>query len=130
MKIVFLLSVALIFLFQVSPVAATTMNYTVSWASDLESFTWVSETCSGGGVCTQAFSSVDGNPAGSSEINVSGKNKRNTGYWKKTLTWEDMGVPVGATVNNIDGRFDVKLVQETHAATQSTGLKIYDSADT
>lgn len=111
-----------------SDAVADQVTYTVPWAVDAEGFTWVSESCTG--TCTQAFTSADGNPAGSIYAKVTGRNKKNLGYWSKSLTWQDMGVPTGMTVTDVDGRFDVKLAQETHAATQAIGLKLFDSADT
>ena len=118
------------FLFRqsVTPVRAAVQNYTVNFATSIEGFTYVDESCTG--TCTQGYLGTDGNPSGSLFAKVTARNKKNLGYFKKTLTWEDMGVPAGATVNNVNGSFDVKLFQETHASTQSVGLKIYDGVDT
>jgi hypothetical protein len=108
--------------------AADTATYTVPWLLDAEGFSWTSEQCVG--TCTQAFTVLDGNPAGSVYARVTERNKKTLGYWGKSLTWETMGVPTGSTVTSVDGLFDVKLAEETHAATQAIGLKLFDSGNT
>jgi len=110
-------------------VHADQVTYTISFATDYEGFSWVSTKCTG--TCTQGWYDGDGNPADSVYAKVTERNKVNEGYHKKnTLTWENMGVPAGATVTSIDGKFDVKNAQETHAATHAIGTYLYDSADT
>ena len=107
-------------------------TFTVPFASDLESFSYVSETCTGGGTCTQGHTAADGNPAGSLYVRVQGKNKTNAGYFHRALTWEDMGAPAGATVTQVNGYFDYRHVTDSHAVTgyPLLGLKIYNSAET
>lgn len=113
--------------FIINKAQAASVVYSVPWASGAEGFVWVSESCSG--ICTQGFTAADGNPAGSVFAGIVGRNKKSAGYWKKSLTWEDMGVPAGAAVTAVDGRFDVKLAQETNPTAHLAGLKIFDSTD-
>ncbi|MCG2690981.1 IPT/TIG domain-containing protein, partial [Candidatus Parcubacteria bacterium] len=113
--------------FIINKAQAATVTYSIPWALGAEGFVWVIESCSG--TCTQGFIAADGNPAGSMFAKIAGRNKRSVGYWKKSLTWEDMGVPAGAAVTGVDGRFDVRIAQETNPAAHSVGLKIFDSTD-
>lgn len=60
-----------------------------------------------------------------------GRNDSPNVKWTKSLSWETMGVPTGATVTQIDGSFKYRVVQESHAATQTMGtMQLQDSADT
>lgn len=108
---------------------AAAATYTVNFATTIEGFSYINESCSIGATCTQGYIGTDGNPAGSLYAKVVGRNKKNLGYFKKSLTWENMGVPSGATVTQVDGSFAARLFQETHSATQAAGLKIFNSSD-
>ncbi|MBI2003535.1 MAG: hypothetical protein HYS78_00945 [Parcubacteria group bacterium] len=101
-----------------------------SWDSDLNSWTWTSIVDNGGLASTEGFDGADGNPAGSVFNDMTnGKNKTNEGYFSKTFTWENLGVTAGNIVTQVDGKFDYSHPIETHAAVQSLGLMIYDSAN-
>ena len=50
------------------------------------------------GSATAAFTSGDGNPAGSLRMGVTGRNTAGSGTWTWTGTFEDLGVPAGTTV--------------------------------
>lgn len=51
--------------------------------------------------------------------------------WNKTLTWETMGVPAGATVTMVNGLYKYRVAQETHAATAAMGaMQLRNSDDT
>jgi len=66
-----------------------------TFAADAESWAFtVLDSASG------SYVSGDGNPSGSIDIDNRGRNANDTtGYWEWTGTFEDLGVPVGATVN-------------------------------
>lgn len=50
--------------------------------------------------------------------------------WTKTVSWETMGVPAGATVTQVDGSFKYRQVAESHNATQVMGtMTLRDSSD-
>ena len=59
-----------------------------------------------------------------------GRNDTPVVKWTKTLTWESMGVPSGATVTQVDGNFKYRVAQETHSAVQAMGvMQLRDSGD-
>lgn len=66
------------------------------------------------------------------EQKIAGKNKSNSGnYWTWAGTWENLGVPVGATVTQVN------LITDWHCKTYTTGASsqvgpeaLYDSSDT
>jgi hypothetical protein len=92
-------------------------------------WTYVQTTC--GGTCTNGDVSGDGNPSPSVFASVAGRNKNMAGYFKRTFTWENLGVPVGDTVETVDGQWDDKAVPTAIACTSSTlaGMEIFDSSD-
>jgi hypothetical protein len=108
---------------------ATTTNYTQAFDSG---HGWTYNQLACGGTCSNGDVSGDGNPADSVFSKVTGRNKQQTGYWSKTFTWEDLGVPVGDTVDTVDGQWDSKVISTAVACTSSTtaGVQIFDNADT
>ena len=105
-------------------------NYSEPWASSLDGWSYVQTACTG--TCGQdALLSSDGNPPDSVHNVVTGRNKNETGYWHKSMTWEAMGVPAGDTVDTVDGQWDDKTVCTAVACTSSTtvGIQIFDSAN-
>jgi hypothetical protein len=107
---------------------ATSTNFTEPFASG-HGWTYVQTTC--GGTCTNGDVSGDGNPSPSVFAKITGRNKNMAGYFKKTFTWENLGVPAGETVQTVDGQWDDKAVQTAVACTSSTlaGMEIFDSSD-
>ena len=67
---------------------------TFVFASDAESWSFTT-----GGKSTGAFTSGDGNPSGSLETDSIGRNNTDSSTWTWTGTFEDLGVPSGATIN-------------------------------
>ena len=105
-------------------------NYSEPWASSLDGWSYVQTACTG--TCGQdALLSSDGNPPDSVHNVVTGRNKNETGYWHKSMTWEAMGVPAGDTVDTVDGQWDDKTVCTAVACTSSTtvGIPIFASAN-
>ena len=107
---------------------ATSTNFTEPFASG-HGWTYVQTTC--GGTCTNGDVSGDGNPSPSVFAKIAGRSKTMTGYFKRTFTWEGLGVPTGETVQTVDGQWDDKAVQTAVACTSSTraGMEILDSSD-
>jgi len=105
-------------------------TYTAAFAASIDGFAWTSEVCTG--TCAQGWVSGDGNPSGSVHADVTGRKKRSTGYFYKTMTWEAMGVPSGATVTDVDASFYYKVITNVSGADSgaSWGVKLYDSANT
>jgi hypothetical protein len=107
---------------------AASTNFTEPFASG-HGWTYVQTTC--GGTCTNGDASGDGNPSPSVFAKVTGRNKNMAGYFKRTFTWENLGVPAGDTVETVDGQWDDKAVQTAVACTSNTlaGMEILDSSD-
>ncbi len=80
----------------VIPVSAATVTKTWTFASGAETF--VSST---GAQSTAAWDGTTGNPAGALYTRINGRNVSNANYWEWTGTFENMGVPAGATVTGI-----------------------------
>lgn len=107
---------------------ATSTNFTEPFASG-HGWTYVQTTC--GGTCTNGDVSGDGNPSPSVFAKITGRNKNMAGYFKRTFTWENLGVPAGETVQTVDGQWDDKAVQTAVACTPTSlaGMEIFDSSD-
>jgi hypothetical protein len=107
---------------------AASTNFTEPFASG-HGWTYVQTSCNG--TCTNGDVSGDGNPSPSIYASVAGRNKNMAGYFKKTLTWENLGVPAGDTVETADGQWDDKAVPTAVACNSNTlaGVEILDSAD-
>lgn len=73
-----------------------TLNVTFAFASDAQSFTATAGTNS-----TLTYDGATGNPAGALKSVVSGSNRNDNNSWARTLTYEAMGVPTGATITGI-----------------------------
>ncbi|MFH1193659.1 MAG: hypothetical protein V1661_01550 [bacterium] len=93
-------------------------------SDDLSGFVWQSKECIG--YCTQGFLSKEGNPGGAIFNRASGKAGKNFGEWRKTISWEALGVPAGAKIVAVDGRFDVQMKAQTHLAQETATLRILD----
>ncbi len=50
---------------------------------------------------TLSYDAGTGNPAGALKVQTTIKNAGSTGYWEWVGTWEDLGIPIGATVTQI-----------------------------
>ncbi len=72
---------------------ATTVK-TFDWSTDADSFTFTPASDA-----TGTWANVAGNTVLRTQL--SGRNKTDTGYWSRTLTFEAMDVPSGATVTGI-----------------------------
>jgi hypothetical protein len=124
------LLVLLTFNLRLSTALAQT-NYTEPWTSSLDGWSYVQTACTG--TCgADALLTSDGNPADSVHNVVSGRNKDETGYWHKSLTWQAMGVPAGDTVDTVDGQWDDFSVctAVACASTHQVGIQLYNSGDT
>jgi hypothetical protein len=75
---------------------AATVSKTWSFDTTAEGFAATVESAS-----TAAYASGVGNPAGALSTEMSARNRTNDNYWEWTGTFEDMGVPAGATVSGI-----------------------------
>jgi hypothetical protein len=104
------------------------------------SFTYTFDTTSqgwagnGGSNITDTYRSDVGNPAGSLETKITGRNSRqdNTAGWTISgITWEDLGVPSGATVTHVDGNYDWRISEwdTGHTDSASGDLFITDNTD-
>jgi hypothetical protein len=94
-------------------------------------WTYTQLTCPSGGCSNTASVTTDGNPANSVSATVSGNGGVQTGYFKKTFTWEQLGVSVGDTITSVDGKWDAKNARGTDCIAGSTmGMQIFDSANT
>lgn len=114
-------------------VKADSTTATYSFASDAEG--WSASSCgAAGGSCS--FQSGDGSPSsGSIETSETRKNKGGSVVWQISgITWEDLGVPSGATVTAVDGSYNHKMATCTSCNTSggntSGDLLIRDSGDT
>lgn len=58
-------------------------------------------------------------------------NRALTGYFSKAFTWENLGVPSGATVTTVDGEWYSRGVNTLTgcSATSTAGMQIFDSAN-
>jgi len=74
----------------------STITKTFSFASTVESWSW-------GGSGTATWESADGSPDnGCLSVQLTGKNQNpGVGYWVWTGTFEDLGVPSGATISDV-----------------------------
>ena len=72
---------------------ATTVK-TFDWSANADSFTFTPASDA-----TGAWANIAGETVLRTQL--SGRNKTDTGYWSRTLTFEDMGVPTGATISGI-----------------------------
>src|SRR3990167_11253720 len=70
---------------------------------------------------TDADDTTNGNPANSIKTTCVGRNDAPTSTWKKTLTWESMGVTPGKNVTSVDCKFDHAIITRTHASTPARG---------
>jgi len=78
------------------PDALPNVIKTFSFATTAESFV-----ATAGASSTLSYDSATGDPAGALKARILGRNKADTDYWEWTGTWEDLGVPTGATVTNV-----------------------------
>lgn len=78
-----------------------------------------------------AADATDGNPVNSANSLCNGRNDTPTTTWKKSLTWEDMGVTPGNVVTAVDGALDHQRTTQTHAQVATVGnLEIFNSGET
>ena len=78
-----------------------------------------------------AADSTNGNPVNSVNSLCNGRNDTPTTTWKKSLTWEAMGVTPGNTVTLVDGKFDHQRTTQTYAQIATVGpLEIMNSGET
>ncbi len=87
------------------------------------------------GVCdtslTDADDSTNGNPVNSIKTTCVGRNDAPTSTWKKTLTWEAMGVTAGNNVTTVDCAFDHSIITRTHSSSPARGTcQLFNSGDT
>ncbi len=93
---------------------------------------WTYTQTSCGGTCTSGDATGDGNPAPAVFAKITGRSKAMAGYFQKTFTWEQLGVPPGDQVISVDGQWDNKTFQTAVACSSSAtaGMRIFDSANT
>ncbi|MFB3921600.1 MAG: hypothetical protein ACE145_07750 [Terriglobia bacterium] len=106
-------------------------DYSQPFASG-HGFTWTATTSACDSSATSGDDSSSGNAPPSVYVECVGRNDApgHEGYWKKTLTWEAMGVTPGETVIQVDGRFDHAIITRTHSSGPRRGpLAIYDGAN-
>jgi hypothetical protein len=116
-------SVALVF--------AATTNFTEPFPNG-HGWTYTQASCSGGATCTSGDVAGDGNPSPSVFAKIAGRNKSMSGYFSRSFTWEQLGVPTGDNVQTVDGNWDDKAVQTAVACSSSStmGMEIFDSTNT
>ncbi|HEU4677156.1 MAG TPA: hypothetical protein VFS75_00365 [Candidatus Paceibacterota bacterium] len=117
------LILAFLVLFSPLRAAADTVTYTVSDASFSSSVS---------GACDTSITNATTTDGAQGTVLTStcvGKSDTPVVSWTKSLTWEDMGVPVGATVSSVDGSFKYRVAQESVSATQAAALALNDSGD-
>ncbi len=106
--------------------SAATTTYTISDGSMTAAT--ASGACAGG---LTNSTPTDGGQGTVMSTLCSAKNKTIIVKWTKTLTWETMGVPAGATITQVDGNYKYRQAQETNNTTQTMGaLQLRDSGDT
>ena len=86
------------------------------------------------GACDSSYADADdttnGNPVNSVKSTCVGRNDSPTTTWKKSLTWEDMGVTPGNVVTQVDGALDHQRTTQTHAQVARVGnLEIMNSGE-
>ena len=72
-----------------------TLTLTYPFATTVEGWADMNTTA------TREYDASYGNPSGSLKERLQGRNKTDTGGWRLEGTWEDLGVPSGATVTHI-----------------------------
>src|SRR3990167_2722185 len=87
------------------------------------------------GACDSSYTdndadATDGNPVNSISSTCAGRSDNPTTTWKKSLTWEDMGVTPGNNVTLVDGAFDHSIIARSHTSQPRVGpLTIFDSGE-
>ena len=113
--------------FTVSGSSGGTVTATFTYDSGLDGF--VNSSCTHLATCARITS--DGNPGlGSLEVNNSTKNKNSQWQWDFSgITWESLGVPPGAVVTSVDGKYNHKADTFTFGdnASNSGDLIVYKS---
>jgi hypothetical protein len=112
-------------------VFAATTNFTEQFPNG-HGWTYTETSCSGGATCTSGDAAGDGNPSPSVFAKIAGRNKSMSGYFSKSFTWEQLGVPAGDNVDTVDGTWDDKAIQTAVACSSSAtmGMEIFDSTNT
>ena len=87
------------------------------------------------GACDSSYADADdttnGNPVNSIKTTCVGRNDAPTSTWKKSLTWEAMGVTSGNNATQVDGKFDHSIITRSHTSIPAVGpLEIWNSGDT
>lgn len=88
------------------------------------------------GACDSSYTdnaadATDGNPVNSVHSRCVGRNDTPTTTWKKTLTWEDMGVTPGNIATAVDCALDHSIITRSHTSTPARGLcQLFNSGDT
>ena len=88
------------------------------------------------GACDSSYTdsaadATNGNPVNSISSTCVGRNDAPTTTWKKSLTWEAMGVTPGNTVTLVDGSFEHSIIARSHTSTPAVGpLEIMNSGET
>ena len=79
-----------------------------------------------------SYDGAIGNPAGSLKARISGRNKNGQAYWEWSGTWENLGVPSGATVTAVRlNGCSTRCTEYSTGANSSVGpYDIWDSAGT
>ena len=111
-------------------VFAATTNFTEPFPNG-PGWTYTQISCAGGATCTSGDAAGDGNPSPSVFAKAVGKNKLMSGYFSKSFTWEQLGVPAGDNVDTVDGTWDDKAIQTAVACTSSAtmGMQVFDSSN-
>lgn len=93
-------------------------------------FTWATTSGSCDTSLTAADDTAHGSPVNSIYAECIGRNDSPLGRWKKSMTWESMGVTAGNTVTQVDGKYDHAIITRTYTSAPVRGpLSIYDSGD-
>lgn len=107
---------------------ADQITVTYSFATTAES--WAGN---GGTSTTNTYQAGIGNAAGDLESSITGTNKNDAvaGWVLSGVTWQTLGVPSGATVTSVDGRYDWQCSTYTlgDPASASGDLTVTDSVD-
>lgn len=95
----------------------STVTVTFDFALNAQSFT-----STPGANTTMAWDNANGNPSGSLSSTITGRNLSNANKWTRTLTYEALGVPPGATVIGIgSASMQSRCTTYTTGATSTAG---------
>jgi hypothetical protein len=118
----FLIFSLILNLFNWNNTSAALANFTYSFNTTADGWTG-----NGGTSTTDSYQSAAGNPAGALQSSITGRNQNNAtaGWYIAGMTWEDLGVPVGAEINSVNGSYDWRCSNWNVGNTTSNSGELY-----